>query len=191
MLRHASYSARLIALTIALCVIAYTGLILTSAAILSPKKRLGSLVYGQDGQPIGSLLIAQAFTQPEYLWPRPSAVDYNASAAGGSNLTPTNLKIRLRAEQILGRYALPTGSTLPADLVTTSGSGLDPHITLQAALLQADRIAAARRVNTAAIHEKMQTFSSRKASRLLYTDGLINVLEFNLLLDAELKWSKQ
>lgn len=187
MLRDAFLSARLVALTIFVCVIAYTGLTLTFAMFIAPEQRLGSLVYDQLGQPKGSLLIAQAFTRPEYLWPRPSAVDYNATAAGGSNLTPTNLKIRARAEDILRRYTLPTGSALPADLVTTSGSGLDPHITLQAALSQAERIATARQIETTTIQAKMQTFVNQQTQLQLHSDGLINVLEFNLLLDAELR----
>ncbi len=93
---------------------------------------------------IGARLVAQPFTRPEYLWPRPSAVDYNASGAGGSNLSPTNHKIRERADAILANYNLRDGATLPADLVTASGSGLDPHISLAAALIQADRIAMSR-----------------------------------------------
>ncbi len=91
-------------------------------------------------------LLAQGFARPEYFWPRPSAVDYNASAAGGSNLSPTNPALRARAEEILARTA-GGGKPLPADLVTASGSGLDPHITLEAASYQVQRVAAARGVD--------------------------------------------
>ena len=149
-------SFRLTGLTIAVCVIAYTALILASASMVAPEKRLGSLIYGADGKVIGSRLVAQAFTRPEYLWPRPSAVDYNASGAGGSNLSPTNPKIRERAEAILANYTLKDGVTLPADLVTASGSGLDPHISLAAALIQADRIAMSRQVDVSTIRELLQ-----------------------------------
>ncbi len=141
MLNEFIRSFRLMGLSIAVCVVAYTTLILATASVVAPEKRLGSLVYGSDGQVIGSRLVAQPFTRPEYLWPRPSAVDYNAFGAGGSNLSPTNPKIRERADAILANYKLKDGATLPADLVTASGSGLDPHISLAAALIQADRIA--------------------------------------------------
>ncbi len=149
-------SIRLTGLTITVCVIAYTALILASASMVAPEKRLGSLIHGTDGMVIGSRLVAQAFTRPEYLWPRPSAVDYNASGAGGSNLSPTNPKIHERAKAILAKYSLKDGATLPADLVTASGSGLDPHISLAAALIQADRIAMSRQVDASTIRELLQ-----------------------------------
>lgn len=180
-------SLRLTGLTITVCVIAYTALILASASIVAPEMRLGSLIYGADGTVIGSRLVAQAFTRPEYLWPRPSAVEYNASGAGGSNLSPTNPKIRERAEAILANYMLKDGVTLPADLVTASGSGLDPHISLAAALIQADRIAMSRQVDVSTIRELLQKRASSELSPSVAPEGLINVLEFNLLLDSQLK----
>ncbi len=174
----------LIGLTIAACVVAYTALILSLASIVVPEKRLGSLIYGAEGKLIGSRLVAQAFSRPEYLWPRPSAVDYNAAGAGGSNLSPTNPKIRERAEAILANYALENGTTVPADLVTASGSGLDPHISLAAALIQADRIAMSRQVDVSTIRELLQKQAASKLAESPGPEGLINVLEFNLLLDA-------
>ena len=188
MLQEIFHSARVIALTMSVCGFAYTSLTLTSALLVAPQKRLGSLVYNQQDIPIGSLLIAQNFTRSEYLWPRPSAVDYNAAAAGGSNLSPTNVKIRERSEEILRRFKLTSETKMPADLVTTSGSGLDPHITLEAALLQAERIAKARQVETTAIQTKLHTFAQQQKQKRLDMNDLINVLEFNLLLDNELKW---
>jgi potassium-transporting ATPase KdpC subunit len=180
-------SLRLTGLTIVVCVVAYTALILASASMVAPEKSLGSLIYGADGKVIGSRLVAQAFTRPEYLWPRPSAVDYNASGAGGSNLSPTNPKIRERAEAILVNYAVADGATVPADLVTASGSGLDPHITLEAALIQANRIAMSRQVDVSIIRELLQKQAASELSSSVAPEGLINVLEFNLLLDSQLK----
>lgn len=180
-------SLRLTGLTIVVCVVAYTALILASASMIAPEKRLGSLIYGAEGKVIGSRLVAQAFTRPEYLWPRPSAVDYNASGAGGSNLSPTNPKIRERAEAILVKYAVADGATLPADLVTASGSGLDPHISLAAALIQADRIAMSRQVDASTIRELLQKQAASELAPSDAPEGLINVLEFNLLLDSQLK----
>ncbi len=177
-------SLRLTGLTIAVCVVAYTALILASASIVAPKKRLGSLIYGVEGKVIGSRLVAQAFSRPEYLWPRPSAVDYNAAGSGGSNLSPTDPKIRKRAEAILAGYALKDGATIPADLVTASGSGLDPHISFAAALFQADRIAMSRQVDVSIIRELLRKQAESELTVSLGPTGLINVLEFNLLLDA-------
>ncbi len=180
-------SLRLTGLTIAVCVVVYSTLILASASMIAPEKRLGSLLYGAHGNVIGSRLVAQGFTRPEYLWPRPSAVDYNASGAGGSNLSPTNPKIRERAEAILAIYKLKDGAVLPADLVTASGSGLDPHISLAAALIQADRIAMSRQVDVSTIRELLQKRAASEQTPSVAPDGLINVLEFNLLLDSKLK----
>jgi K+-transporting ATPase ATPase C chain len=180
-------SLRLTGLTIVVCVLAYTALILASASMVAPEKRLGSLIYGSDGKVIGSRLVAQAFSRPEYLWPRPSAVDYNASGAGGSNLSPTNPKIRERAEAILVNYAVTDGATLPADLVTASGSGLDPHITQEAALIQANRIAMSRHVDVSIIRDLLQKQAGSSSADTGGSEGLVNVLEFNLLLDSQLK----
>jgi len=187
MLNEFIRSFRLIGLSIAVCVVAYTALILATASVVAPEKRLGSLFYGSDGQVIGSRLVAQPFTRPEYLWPRPSAVDYNASGAGGSNLSPTNPKIRERAEAILTNYTLKDGVTLPADLVTASGSGLDPHISLAAALIQADRIAMSRHVDVSIILDLLQKHAGSRSATSCSSEGLVNVLEFNLLLDAQSK----
>ena len=177
-------SLRLTGLTIMVCVVAYTTLILASASLIAPKQRLGSLIYGADGKVIGSRLVAQAFSRPEYLWPRPSAVDYNASGAGGSNLSPANPKIRERAEAILVQYTVADGATFPADLVTASGSGLDPHITQEAALIQVDRIAMSRQVDVSIIRDLLQKHAESSSVDSGWTEGLVNVLEFNLLLDA-------
>ncbi len=187
MLNEFIRSFRLIGLTISVCVVAYTALVLATASVVAPEKRLGSLLNGSDGQVIGSRLVAQAFTRPEYLWPRPSAVDYNASGAGGSNLSPTNPKIRERADAILANYNLQDGATLPADLVTASGSGLDPHISLAAALSQADRIAMSRQVDVSTIQELLQRQAASRSVPTSDSEGLVNVLEFNLLLDSQLK----
>jgi K+-transporting ATPase ATPase C chain len=114
-------------------------------------------------------------------------VDYNASGAGGSNLSPTNPKIRERAEAMLADYTLKDGVALPADLVTASGSGLDPHISLAAALIQADRIAMSRQVDVSTIRDLLHKQAASELSPSVAQEGLINVLEFNLLLDSQLK----
>ncbi|MFI5324565.1 MAG: potassium-transporting ATPase subunit C, partial [Thermodesulfobacteriota bacterium] len=91
---------RVVIFTMAVCCVIYTILIYAIGLTFAPRKAEGSIIKNAQGKVVGSELIAQKFTRPEYLWPRPSAVDYNASAAGGSNLSPTNPKLRVRAEGI-------------------------------------------------------------------------------------------
>ena len=177
-------SLRFTVLSIAICVMAYTSLVLGAACIIAPETRQGSLIHDKAGMVRGSRLLAQAFSRPEYLWPRPSAVDYNASGAGGSNLSPTNTKIRARAESILASDSIPASTVVPAELVTASGSGLDPHVTLAAALVQADRIATARQIEVTEIQKLMQQCAESHSAGKFQQQGLVNVLEFNLLLDA-------
>ncbi len=183
---------RLVVASILVCVVGYTALTLAGAAMLAPDSRLGSLVHDANGNVVGSRLVAQSFSRPEYLWPRPSAVDYDAAGAGGSNLSPNNPEIAKRAEKILTEFALPESTSLPAELVLASGSGLDPHITLEAALVQVDRIATSRSMDASQIKKLLgldpdnSTVSSSASSSAssVAPQGLVNVLEFNLLLDS-------
>lgn len=158
----------------------YTLVIFGFAQLLLPGKAAGSLVRNEQGTVIGSSLVAQKFEHPQYLWPRPSAVDYNAAGAGGSNLGPNNPKIAERAKERLAQLypaGIPQEVLVPADLLTTSGGGLDPHITLASALMQAPRIAGARRIS--AQHIEAALHSQAEA-------GLVNVLLTNLALDTHL-----
>jgi K+-transporting ATPase ATPase C chain len=157
--------------------------ILGGAVVIAPEKRLGSLLTDKEGQVLGSRLIAQGFSRPEYLWSRPSAVNYDASAAGGSNLSPANATLRERAEKIIAALALGDKEPVPSDLVTASGAGLDPHISLKGALLQAPRIATARGLTEKRIVEIIE---ANAVAIPLTTDKemLVNVLEANLALDA-------
>ena len=99
--RQILISARMVLTTMAVCCGVYTLVILGIGQIMAPYTANGSLLRNEQGEIIGSEAIAQAFTRPEYFWPRPSAVDYNAAAAGGSNWSPTNPAIRERAVKIL------------------------------------------------------------------------------------------
>ena len=100
-------SLRLVGVTIAVCVVAYPLGMLAVAAVVAPDARMGSLVVDSEGRVVGSRLVAQGFSRPEYFWPRPSAVDYDAAGAGGSNLSPANPAIGERAEEIISRLELP------------------------------------------------------------------------------------
>jgi K+-transporting ATPase ATPase C chain len=139
-------------------------------------------IENERGEPIGSELIAQGFVRPEYFWPRPSAADYNASSAGGSNLSPTNPELRTRAQGILAKMGADSSHPLPADLATTSGSGLDPHITLAAAKFQAGRVAAARGISIAVVLELLEKNATHTGG-VLTPEPVVNVLLVNLALN--------
>jgi K+-transporting ATPase ATPase C chain len=115
---------------------------------LFPKQAHGSLFYAKDGSVAGSELIGQSFTGERYFWPRPSATavkPYNAMASGGSNLGPTNQKLVSAVLNLTEDLKSAYGSeSIPSDLVMASASGLDPHISVGSALLQAERVAKAR-----------------------------------------------
>lgn len=167
--------------TLVVCCVLYTALILGIGQLFVPEKAGGSLVE-VDGVVVGSAQIAQDFDQPGYFWPRPSAVNYDAAATGGSNLSPTNVLLTERAVEILRALDVPAGTAVPPDLLAASGSGMDPHITLDAALVQASRIAAARGVpaaEVAALAEEM-AFSP---SGLPSGDRVVTVLLLNIALN--------
>jgi potassium-transporting ATPase KdpC subunit len=183
MLSELLTALRLIGLTIIISAVAYPLGVLAVAAVAVPDARMGSLLTDSEDRIIGSRLVAQSFARPEYFWPRPSAVDYNATAAGGSNLSPANPAIGKRAEEIVARLALPLDTPVPADLVTASGAGLDPHISYAGAIAQASRVAAARGVSE---NEILQIVAEIAESIPLTaeTAKIVNVLELNLALDA-------
>lgn len=173
---------RLILTSIALCGFAYTAAIYGFARIIKPEQASGSLVRDSHGRIVGSRLIAQAFTSDRYFHPRPSACEYNARAAAGSNLSPTNPKLADRAAAIIASQQASAGNPIPADLVTASGSGLDPDITEAAARFQAERVAKARQIDSSIV---MKTIDETKRPLMGRLGGpaLVNVLELNLALD--------
>jgi K+-transporting ATPase ATPase C chain len=156
------------------------------ARLIFPGQASGSFIYGADGKPAGSELIGQPFSDPKYFWPRPSATTdfpYNAMASGGSNMGPTNRDL---IEKVAGRVRSLRESgivaPLPADLVAASGSGLDPHISEEGALLQIPRVARQRHLP----EEKIRTlFENHLEGRQFGFLGepRVNVLLLNLDLD--------
>ena len=150
--------------------------------ILTPDTAQGSLLTAADGKVIGSRLIAQKFTEARYFWPRPSAVDYNASAAGGSNKSPASPDLTERANEIIPQYGATAENRLPVELAAASGGGLDPHISEHAALYQAKRVAEARGLSLSQVEDIIREHVFAPGG-FMTPDRLVNVLELNLALD--------
>jgi K+-transporting ATPase ATPase C chain len=141
------------------------------------------LINDAKGNIIGSSLIAQKFTKPGYFWPRPSAVDYNATATGGSNKSPTSSDLTDRATKTVAEYGATPEKPLPAELAAASGGGMDPHITEHGALYQAERVAKDRGVPQSQVEEIVRKHAFA-AGGFLTEDRIVNVLELNLALDG-------
>ena len=143
-----------------------------------------------NGQVVGSILIGQNFTKPEYFHPRPSAAGndgYDATASGGSNLGPTNRKLIDRTKASVEKFRKENPSysdPLPADLVTASGSGLDPHISPASAAAQADRIANARGLARMQLQALIDAHTEGRDLGFL-GEPRVNVLLLNLTLDEQ------
>ncbi len=175
-------SLRITVATMVLCVGGYTGVVWAIGRAVAPDLAEGSLITAPDGTIVGSRQVAQAFTQPQYFWSRPSAVDYNAAGAGGSNKSPTSRDLTDRAKETVAAYGATPENPLPAELAAASGAGLDPHITERAALYQAERIARARQLPVDRINQLIDR-SAFSPGGVLTPDRLVNVLEMNLALD--------
>ena len=180
--RQCLVSLRLLPITVLVCSGLYTLLILLAARAI-PDSSSGSLLRAENGEVIGSTLLAQQFTRPEYFWPRPSAVSWNASGSGGSNLSPASLAMRQRTEKLLSELVPKKGEKVPADLVTASGSGLDPHISIEAALFQVPRVAHARGLSSEEVMSLINNPASGTTTIPLLNKSLVNVLQLNRLLD--------
>lgn len=176
-------SLRIVVATLGVCVIGYAGLILIVAQALTPHTANGWLVAGPDGEIVGSSQIAQGFTLPEYFWPRPSAVDYDAAGAGGSNKSPTSPELTERAVVVIARHGASAHRPLPPELAAASAAGLDPHISEHAALYQSARVATARGMRREQV-EDMVRARAYAPGRFLTPERIVNVLELNLALDA-------
>lgn len=176
-------SVRVVVFTMLVCCGLYTLFVFAVGQAVTPHTAEGSLITDAQGKVIGSELIAQKFTRPEYFWPRPSASDYNAAGTAGSNLSPTNPKLRERALEIFGLEGAAEDNPIPADLVTASGGGLDPHITLEAARYQAKRVAKARGLSDEEVMGLIENHAL-KSGGLLTPEPLVNVLLLNIELDG-------
>jgi potassium-transporting ATPase KdpC subunit len=168
--------------------VAYPLLVTGLAQLVFPGQSNGSLIV-RDGKPIGSTLIGQSFTEPKYFWGRPSATSpqaNNGTSSGGSNIGPTNPALTDAVKQrIAALQAADPGNRapVPVDLVTSSGSGLDPEISPAAAQYQLARVAKARGLSDAQLSLLIAQATSGRQLGLL-GEPRVNVLQLNLALDA-------
>lgn len=170
--------------TFLVCAVAYPAVVWVLAQLAFPHQAEGSLVYDRDRTVIGSELIAQPFVSDKYFHPRPSAVDYKADATGGSNLGPKNPDLRKKIIERAESLKATEKSPAPVDLVTASGSGMDPEISLEAAYYQAPRVAAARDMSVKQLRSLIEKHVNRSGV-LLGAPERVNVLKLNMALDEE------
>ncbi len=162
----------------------YSGVVTGLCQILFRQKANGSLI-SKDNRVVGSSLIGQNFTSPGYFHSRPSAAGYDASASSGSNLGPTSRKLIDRVKRDIESFRKENPEyrgPIPADLTTSSGSGLDPHISPASAHAQAARVANARGVATAQIEKLIEQFTEDPSLGFI-GEPRVNVLELNLALN--------
>jgi K+-transporting ATPase ATPase C chain len=156
------------------------------AQLVFPAQAHGSLV-GDAAQPIGSAIIGQANSDPRYFWPRPSATDYGTLPSSGSNLAPTSADLAAavaqRAADFRAAHGLTPGESVPVEMLFASGSGLDPHISPDAARLQAGRVAEARGLDVSQVVALVEANVEGPQWGLL-GQPRVNVLLLNLALDG-------
>ncbi len=190
LLDHVVPALRATAVTLVLTGLAYPLVVTGIAKVLFPRGAEGSLVTDESGRVVGSELLAQGFSNPAYFRPRPSAAGdkgYDPLASGGSNLGPTSKKLRdqagARADQLARDN--PDAGPIPVELVTASGSGLDPHLSPAAALWQVPRVALARGVVPERVRAIVEENVEGRDLGIL-GESRVNVLLLDLALDRRL-----
>jgi len=170
--------------SLGLCGFLYSATVTGLGQLLFPAQANGSLIK-LDGKILGSSLVAQPFTDPKYFQPRPSAANYDPMAMAGSNMARTNPELTKIIEQRIADIEARDhieGRQIPSDLVTASGSGIDPEISLKSAMIQVQRVAAARHLSDQQVIELIQEYTLKPRFGVLGQER-INVLELNLALD--------
>lgn len=178
----------LLALTV-VCGVLYPAVVTVAARLGWPEEADGSLVHDADGTVVGSSLLAQGFTDARYVHPRPSAAGdgYDGAASGASNLGPSSPELAAIVEERVDAYreenGLPPAVAVPVDAVTASGSGLDPHISVANARLQAPRVAGERGLAVEDVLALVDAHTSGRSAGIL-GETRVDVLALNLALDG-------
>lgn len=182
MKKHIISSLLLTLITLIFFGVVYTAAVTGVAWLAAPNHGSGQTVT-VNAHVAGYALVGQKFTDDKYFWSRPSAVDYNAAGSGGSNKGPSNpdylAQVQARIDTFLAHNPDVKRNQIPSELVTASGSGLDPDISPAAALVQVNRIAAVRKINTAKIIELVNAHTDKP----LLGPEKINVLQLNIALN--------
>ena len=179
-----------IVFAIILCGI-YPLIVYGAGQLFFPNKANGSLIEGKDRKLVGSELLGQMFSGEKYFHPRPSAAGtgYDAANSSGTNLGPTSQKLKDAVKAAVEQYRKENNLTpdvlIPADAVTSSGSGLDPHISVRNAQLQTERVAMARSLDENGVRALIEKFTDGRQLGILGEPG-VNVLKLNLALDGAL-----
>jgi potassium-transporting ATPase KdpC subunit len=184
MMREFTLALRACAVTFLLCSAVYPVAVWGFGQLLFTSQAEGSLIYREDRTVIGSELIAQRFESDRYFHPRPSAADYKADAASGSNLGPNNPDLRKAIQERVEKLKATPEHAVPVDLVTASGSGLDPDISVEGAAYQATRVAAARGVSVDTVRSLIERMTNHSGA-ILGAPARVNVLLLNLALDQD------
>jgi K+-transporting ATPase ATPase C chain len=183
---HLFPAVKLTLLCIVFFVVIYSTIIWGAAYLTAPNHGRGELAF-KDGQLVGFTNVGQAFNQDKYFWSRPSAVNYNAAGSAGSNKGPTNeeyLKtVQVRINTFLVHNPGINKSQIPVELITSSGSGLDPNISLEAARIQVLRISKVRHISEEKL-DKLVDLHVEGPLLGLFGPSRINVLKLNIALDA-------
>ncbi|MEW4369575.1 potassium-transporting ATPase subunit KdpC [Paenibacillus kandeliae] len=178
-------SLRTTAVFFLICCVGYQLIVTGIASVALPKQAAGSLIYNKENQVVGSELIGQSFTDPQYFQGRVSSVEYNANGSGSSNLAPSNPDLIKRMQESITTWKqqnpnVPV-SQLPMDLITNSGSGLDPDITPQAAQAQIPRISKLTGVS----EQQLQSLIAQNTTSPqlgIFGEPAVNVLKMNMAL---------
>lgn len=158
----------------------YPMIVTLAAGLLFPNQAHGSLIVDNENRIIGSTLIGQNFTAPQYFQSRPSASGYNATSSGGSNLGPTNpVLLELIDNRTNALQKAGVAGPIPSDLVMASASGLDPHISLESALIQVPAVAKARNLP----EETLRSLVLAESINYPFSGAYVNVLSLNKALD--------
>jgi K+-transporting ATPase ATPase C chain len=192
MLKEIKVAVIVTLLLLVICCCVYPLFIFGAGQLFFPQKADGSLVLDSAGKPIASTLLAQNFTADRYFNPRPSAAGtgYDSTSSGGSNYGATSQALHDAVKQRVADYRkanhLPDTQLVPADAVTASASGLDPHISIKNALLQLPRVATARAMSEDDLKKLVDQYTDGRDFGILGEPG-VNIVKLNLALDGKYK----